>query len=62
MTKEEAEFSAAVFKRCSWDVDIDCEIGIYMLKGKCKHNGYVLAQNHNDMKALVLAGQVRTLK
>lgn len=68
MTKAEAEAAASVFRNCRWDVEVDDKIGGlrnpngYALKGRAaKGDGWVYGFSHNDMKVLVINGQVASL-
>lgn len=72
MTKEQAEQAAATFRRCRWDVEVDDKVGQlrptspehrYALKGRAADgSGWVYGFSHNDMKVLVLGGQVASLR
>ena len=68
MTKADAEAAAKVFRSCRWDVEADDKMGDlrnpkgYALKGRAANgDGWVYGFSHNDMKVLVLGGQVASL-
>lgn len=63
MKRDEAESAAGVFRRCEWDVwavDDKVEPGSYVLCARRPEDNAALVYgtNHNDMKVLVLLGQV----
>ena len=61
MTQEEAKNAAKTFQRCGWDVEEDLSQIGPALKGRSSNgDGYVYGFSHNDMKVLVLGGQVAT--
>lgn len=68
MTKYGAELAAKIFRSCRWDVEVDDKMVSpsnsdgYAIKGRAANGeGWVYGFSHNDMKVLVLGGQVASL-
>ena len=62
MSREQAESAAKVFRRCNWDVWASQSALGWELRGKAADGGRdVFGFSHNDMKVLVLGGQVASL-
>lgn len=68
MNQKDAEDAARTFQACRWNVVVDYRLVTagnpqgYALKGRAANgNGWVYGFSHNDMKVLVLGGQVASL-
>lgn len=65
MNRTEAESAAATFRRCRWDVWAKPDkVGGFILFARPAGGGDRLLYgfSHNDMKVLVISGQVASLK
>lgn len=60
MTKKQAQQAAATFQAAGWDVvEHLSPRGYYELLGRSHDGGVLYGFSHNDMKTLVLGGQIR---
>jgi hypothetical protein len=62
MNREQAGKAAATFQAAGWDVVAQrSPLGYHELVGRAHDGGVLYGFSHNDMKTLIVGGQIRKL-